>query len=374
MTAGNGAGPRPTYSFTDLEEDELSGAGRIVPSGPGAQGEVDLTATYLGMHLRSPVVASSSPLTGQIASLQALDAAGVGAVVLPSLFEEQLEHESQEVDRFLGLSSDVNPEATYGYAPVFEDYNRGSVQYLNLIREAKAELDVPVIASLNGSTTGGWTEYAKMLTNAGADAIELNIYQVAADPDRGGRDVEAETLDVVRDVVGACDVPVAVKLSPYWSALGAFAQRLVGEGAAGLVLFNRFYQPDIDLETLAVGPRLVLSNSEELRLPLRWMAMLHGRIDASLAATTGIHEPTDVVKVLLAGANVAMTTSAVLRHGPGHAATLVDGLRAWMEARDYASVEQMTGSVSQRSVTDPAAFERANYLQTLTKYSSEYVT
>ncbi len=374
MTAGNGAGPRPTYSFTDLEEDELSGAGRIVPSGPGAQGEVDLTATYLGMHLRSPVVASSSPLTGQIASLQALDAAGVGAVVLPGLFEEQLEHESQEVDRFLGLSSDVNPEATYGYAPVFEDYNRGSVQYLNLIREAKAELDVPVIASLNGSTTGGWTEYAKMLTNAGADAIELNIYQVAADPDRGGRDVEAETLDVVRDVVGACDVPVAVKLSPYWSALGAFAQRLVGEGAAGLVLFNRFYQPDIDLETLAVGPRLVLSNSEELRLPLRWMAMLHGRIDASLAATTGIHEPTDVVKVLLAGANVAMTTSAVLRHGPGHAATLVDGLRAWMEARDYASVEQMTGSVSQRSVTDPAAFERANYLQALTKYSSEYVT
>ena len=374
MTAGNGAGPRPTYSFTDLEEDELSGAGRIVPSGPGAQGEVDLTATYLGMHLRSPVVASSSPLTGQIASLQALDAAGVGAVVLPSLFEEQLEHESQEVDRFLGLSSDVNPEATYGYAPVFEDYNRGSVQYLNLIREAKAELDVPVIASLNGSTTGGWTEYAKMLTNAGADAIELNIYQVASDPDRAGRDVEAETLDVVRDVVGACDVPVAVKLSPYWSALGAFAQRLVGEGAAGLVLFNRFYQPDIDLETLAVGPRLVLSNSEELRLPLRWMAMLHGRIDASLAATTGIHEPTDVVKVLLAGANVAMTTSAVLRHGPGHAATLVDGLRAWMEARDYASVEQMTGSVSQRSVTDPAAFERANYLQALTKYSSEYVT
>jgi len=374
MTAGNGAGPRRSYSFTDLEEDELSGAGRIVPSGPGAQGEVDLTATYLGMQLRSPVVASSSPLTGKIASLQALDAAGVGAVVLPSLFEEQLEHEAEEVDRFLGLSSDVNPEATYGYAPVFEDYNRGSVQYLTLIREAKEELDVPVIASLNGSTTGGWTEYAKMLANAGADAIELNIYQVASDPDRDGRDVEAETLEVVRDVVGACDVPVAVKLSPYWSALGAFAQRLVGEGAAGLVLFNRFYQPDIDLETLAVGPRLVLSNSEELRLPLRWMAMLHGRIDASLAATSGIHEPTDVVKVLLAGANVAMTTSSVLRNGPGHAALLVDGLRDWMEARDYASVEQLTGSVSQKSVTDPAAFERANYLQALTKYSSEYVS
>jgi dihydroorotate dehydrogenase (fumarate) len=374
MTAGNGAGPRPTYSFSDLEDDELSGVGRIVPSGPGAQGELDLTTTYLGLTLRSPIVASSSPLTGKLASLKALDIAGVGAVVLPSLFEEQLEHEAQEVDRFLGLSADVNPEATYGYAPVLDDYNQGSVRYLKLIREARAALDVPVIASLNGSTRGGWTEYAKMLANAGAAAIELNIYQVAADPDRSGRDVEAETLDIVRDVVGACDVPVAVKLSPYWSGLGAFAQRLVDEGAAGLVLFNRFYQPDIDLETLSVGPRLVLSTSEELRLPLRWMALLHGRTSASLAATTGIHEPADVVKALLAGANVAMTTSAVLRHGPDHVTTLVDGLRRWMEARDYASVEQLIGSVSQRSVSDPAAFERANYLETLTKYASTFVS
>lgn len=368
MTPGDGTGA--AARFTDLEDDELSGAGRIVPSGPGADGDPDLATTYLGLRLRNPVVASSSPLTGQLASLRALDQAGVGAVVLPSLFEEQLEHEARQVDRYLGLSADVNPEATSGYAPVLDDYNHGSVRYLRLIRDAKQTVSVPVIASLNGSTRGGWTQYAQLLANAGADAIELNLYQVAADPDRSGRDVEEETLGVVRDVVAACGVPVAVKLSPYWSALGSFAQRLVAEGAAGLVLFNRFYQPDIDPETLEVGPRLVLSTSDELRLPLRWMALLHGRTDASLAATTGIHAPLDVVKVLLAGANVAMTTSALLRHGPDHVTALVDGLRDWMALRDYASVEQLTGSVSQSAVADPAAFERANYLETLTTYAS----
>jgi dihydroorotate dehydrogenase (fumarate) len=374
MTQGNGARSATSGRFEDLEDDALSGSGRIVPSGPGAEGDADLSATYLGMTLRCPVVASSSPLTGALGSLRALDTAGVGAVVLPSLFEEQLEHEAQQVDRFLGLSSDVNPEATDGYAPVLDDYNSGSVRYLKLIGEAKQELSVPVIASLNGSTRGGWTEYARMLADAGADAIELNLYQVAADPGRSGRDIEAETLDVIGDVVGVCDVPVAVKLSPYWSALGAFAHRIVDEGASGLVLFNRFYQPDIDLETLSVGPRLVLSTSEELRLPLRWMALLHGRLDASLAATTGIHDHVDVVKALLAGADVAMTTSALLRHGPDHVTTLVDGLRRWMAERDYASVAQLTGSVSQQSVGDPAAFERANYLETLTRYASTFVS
>ncbi len=355
------------------EFEELVGAGQVVPSGPGPEGEPDLTAEYLGMSLRCPVVASSSPLTGQIGSLRALQAAGVGAVVLPSLFEEQIEHEAHEVDRYAGLSADANPEATYGYAPVLNEYNRGSTRYLRLIREAKRALDIPVIASLNGATRGGWTEYARMLAQSGADAIELNAYQVAADPRRSGREVEDETLDLVQAVAGACDVPVAVKLSPYWSALGNFAGRLVDAGASGLVLFNRFYQPDIDLETLTVGPRLVLSGSDELRLPLRWMAILHGRVDASLAATTGVHEAVDVVKVLLAGANVAMTTSALLRHGPDHASVLVDGLRDWMTQRGYASVDQMTGSVSQASVGDPAAFERANYIETLTKYASTFI-
>jgi dihydroorotate dehydrogenase (fumarate) len=333
----------------------------------------DLSADYLGLRLRCPVVASSSPLTGELASLRALDRAGVGAVVLPSLFEEQLEHEAEELDRYLGLGSEVNPEATFGYAPRLDDYNQGSVRYLKLIRDAKEAIGVPVIASLNGATRGGWTEYARMIADAGADAIELNLYQVAADPDRTGRSIEAEALDLIAAVSGACDVPVAVKLSPYWSALGHLAGQLVDAGAAGLVLFNRFYQPDIDLETLSVGPRLVLSTSEELRLPLRWMAILHGRVDASLAATTGVHEPMDVLKVLLAGANVAMTTSALLRRGPEHVRVLVDGLRDWMVEREYTSVAQLTGSVSQLNVADPAAFERANYIDTLTRYASTFL-
>jgi dihydroorotate dehydrogenase (fumarate) len=364
VTEGNGAG---------WGEDPLSGAGRVVPSGPGHDGEPDLTTRYLGMTLRCPIVASSSPLTGDLPSLRALDVAGVGAIVLPSLFEEQLEHEVAEVDRYLGMSAGVNPEATFGYTPVLDGYNYGSVRYLRLVREAKRAVSVPVIASLNGATRGGWTAYARMIADAGADAIELNVYQVAADLDRTGREVEAETLGIVESVVTACDVPVAVKLSPYFSSMANLATRLVDAGASGLVLFNRFYQPDIDLETLSVGPRLVLSTSEELRLPLRWMALLHGRIDASRAATTGIHTRLDVVKALLAGANVTMTTSSLLRHGPDHARALIDGLRSWMTDRDYASVEQMTGSVSQASVKDPAAFERANYLDTLTRYASTFL-
>ena len=355
------------------EEDPLSGAGRVVASGPGPDGDPDMTTRYLGMTLRSPVVASSSPLTGDLPSLRALDAAGVGAVVLPSLFEEQLEHEIAEVDRFLGMSADVNPEATFGYTPVLDSYNHGSVRYLRLVREAKAAVNVPVIASLNGATAGGWTAYARMIADAGADAIELNVYQVAADPDRTGREVENETLRIVESVVEACEVPVAVKLSPYFSSLANLATRLVDAGASGLVLFNRFYQPDINLETLSVSPHLVLSDSDELRLPLRWMALLHGRVDASLAATTGIHTRLDVAKAILAGANVTMTTSSLLRHGPDHVSSLVDGLRDWMAEREYASVAQMTGSVSQVTVSDPAAFERANYLDTLTKYASTFL-
>jgi dihydroorotate dehydrogenase (fumarate) len=373
---GNGDGEEdvpPGLHEALADAEALLGAGRVVPSGPGTQGEPDLKTSYLGLSLRCPVVASSSPLTGQLGSLRALEAAGVGAVVLPSLFEEQIEHETREFDRYLGLSADANPEATYGYAPVLESYNRGSTRYLRLIREAKRTLTVPVIASLNGATRGGWTGYARLVEEAGADAVELNAYQVAADPHRAGRDIEHETLDLVESVVAACEVPVAVKLSPYWSALGHFAGQLVDAGASGLVLFNRFYQPDINLETLAVEPRLVLSTSDELRLPLRWMAILRGHTEASLAATTGVHESADVVKVLLAGADVAMTTSALLRHGPGHATVLIDGLREWMTRRDYASVAQMAGSVSQASVGDPAAYERANYIETLTKYASTFV-
>jgi dihydroorotate dehydrogenase (fumarate) len=373
--SGGDEGSRGGAGDAIEDAEALLGAGRVVPSGPASASEAapDLSASYLGMRLRCPVVASSSPLTGQLASLRALEAAGVGAVVLPSLFEEQIEHETREVDRYLGLSADANPEATYGYAPVLDTYNQGSARYLRLVRDAKRALEVPVIASLNGATRGGWTAYARLVEDAGADAVELNVYQVAANPERSGRDVEAETLDVVESVVAACGLPVAVKLSPYWSALGHFAGQLVDAGTSGLVLFNRFYQPDIDLETLSVGPRLVLSGSDELRLPLRWMAILRGRVEASLAATTGVHDPVDVVKVLLAGADVAMTTSALLRHGPDHATVLIEGLREWMTLRGYASVTQLTGSVSQGAVGDPAAFERANYIETLTRYAPTFV-
>jgi dihydroorotate dehydrogenase (fumarate) len=358
----------------ELDDDGPVGAGQVVPAGPSPTGEPDLSTTYLGMPLRSPIVASASPLTGKLDTLRALDAAGVGAVVLPSLFEEQLEEEVRQADRFSALGAEANPEATRGYTPVLDGYNHGSVRYLRLVRDARESLGVPVIASLNGTTRGGWTAYARMLADAGAHAIELNVYRVAADVGRSGRTVEDETVDLVAAVTRSCDVPVAVKLSPYWSALGHLAGRLVDAGASGLVLFNRFYQPDIDLETLTVGPHLVLSTSDELRLPLRWMALLRGRVPASLAATTGIHRPDDVIKVLLAGADVAMTTSALLRHGPDHVATLADGLRAWMAERAYASVEQLTGSMSQAAVRDPSAFERANYLETLTRYASTFVT
>jgi dihydroorotate dehydrogenase (fumarate) len=247
------------------------------------------------------------------------------------------------------------------------------VRYLGLLREAKRVLDVPVIASLNGVTRGGWTGYAAMLGEAGADGVELNVYRVAADPHVTGRQVEAETLDLVEAVVTAAEVPVAVKLSPYYSALGSFAASLADAGAAGLVLFNRFYQPDIDLETLSVGPHLVLSDSDELRLPLRWMALLRGRIDTSLAATTGIHTAADVAKVVLAGADVAMTTSALLREGPGHLAVLRDGLSDWLQGRGYTSVDQARGAVSQAATGDPDAFERAQYIRTLTNYSNTFL-
>jgi dihydroorotate dehydrogenase (fumarate) len=361
----------------DLDEEAwaelLAGPGRVVPSGPSpAVGACDLTTSYLGLELRSPLVASASPMTGEISSLRALDAAGAGAVVLPSLFEEQIAHEAKELARRQEQASGANPEAPAGYVPRLDGYNHGAVRYLALLREAKSAIDAPVIASLNGVTRGGWTGYAAMLADAGADAIELNVYRVSADPHVTGRQVEAETLDLVEAVASAASVPVAVKLSPYYSALGNLAVSLVDAGAAGLVLFNRFYQPDIDLETLTVGPHLVLSTSDELRLPLRWMALLHGRLEASLAASTGIHTVADVAKVVLAGADVAMTTSALLRRGPGHLAALRDGLDEWLQQRGYASVAEARGAVSQASTGDPDAFERAQYIRTLTNYSSTF--
>jgi dihydroorotate dehydrogenase (fumarate) len=298
----------------------------------------DLRTRYLGLELRSPLVASASPLTGSLDGLAKLEAAGAGAVVLPSLFEEELEEASR-------------PAA-----------------YLTLVSQARQALSVPVIASLNGVSRSGWVRYATRMEQAGADAVELNIYYVSSRPGRSGSEVEWHYLDVVRSVRRAIQIPLAVKLSPYFSSLANLAGQLAEAGANGLVLFNRFYQPDVDIEALEVAPRLELSTSVELRLPLRWVAILHRRFGVSLAASTGVHTAEDVVKVLLAGADVAMTTSALLRHGPDHLRLLESGLRDWMDRHHYETVDQLRGLLSQRSIPDPAAFERANYIMTLASH------
>jgi len=355
----------------DPEEEALAGPGLVIPSGPPAVGPLDLTAEYLGLELRSPIIASSSPLSSHLDGLHALDAAGVGAIVLPSLFEEQITHDAIAAGQLTRREAEANPEATGGYTPDLDDYNTGARRYLRLVGQARDNVSVPVIASLNGVTEGGWTRYAAMLEDAGADAIELNIYRVAADLDLSGRQVEEETLSLVEAVRRASDIPIAVKVGPHYSAFGNMARRICEAGADGLVLFNRFYQPDIDVERMSAEPRLVLSDSDELRLPLRWCAILHGRIDASLALTSGVHTGTDVVKGLLAGADVVMTTSSLLKHGPEHASVLLEHLRTWLEVRGYGSVREMVGAVSQLKVREPGAFERANYLETLTRYASE---
>lgn len=331
----------------------------------------DLRTDYLGLELRCPLVASSSPLTGNLDDLRRLEDAGAGAVVLPSLFEEEIEAESLQVHRLLETGANSHLEAS-GYFPELEDYDLGTDSYLQLVRRAREALDIPVIASLNGTSPGGWVGYARELAEAGAHALELNLYVVSASPEDDSARIERRECDLVRAVREAVDLPLAVKLSPFFTALAHTARELVAAGADGLVLFNRFYQPDLDLERLEVSPSLVLSTSDELRLPLRWIAILHGRVGASLAATTGIHDADDALKVFLAGAQVAMMASALLRHGPEHLARVREGVLDWIEEHEYESIRQLCGSVSQRSVADPTAFERANYRRTLHAYASSF--
>jgi dihydroorotate dehydrogenase (fumarate) len=332
---------------------------------------VDLKSRYLGLELANPIVASASPLTGSVDSLKRLQEAGVGAVVLPSLFEEQIEHEEMAAHNLMLYGAELSPEAT-GFFPELKAHDTGTAKYLKLIAEARKALSVPVIASLNGYTTGGWTRIAKQFEEAGASAIELNVYFLAADPADSAAAVEQRYLDLVASVRAATTVPVAVKVAPYFSAMASMAVRLVKAGASGLVLFNRFVQPDIMLEELEVAPHLVLSTSDELRLALRWIAILHGRIPASLAATGGAHTPEDVLKLLLAGADCVMVASTLLKNGPQHVGTLVRGVEAWMRERDYESVAQLKGSLSQQACPDPDAFERANYMKALKSYTSEF--
>ena len=334
---------------------------------------MDLGTRYLGLELRSPLVASASPLTGQPDGLRRLADAGAAAVVLPSLFEEELTHDALELDALWTGTSEHYAEALT-YFPAVQDVNWEARAHLERIEAAKRAVGIPVIASLNGATPGGWVRHAARMQDAGADAIELNLYTVAADPTVGAADLESRQLELVAAVRDAVRVPLAVKLGPYYSAMANMAVRVAGAGADGLVLFNRFYQPDLDLETLEVAPRLVLSTSEELRLPLRWIAILAGQVPTSLAASTGVHTAEDAVKALLAGADVAMMTSALLRNGPEHLAVVETGLRDWLDEHGYQSVGQLRGQRSQRSIREAATWERANYITMLATYPDQVRT
>jgi dihydroorotate dehydrogenase (fumarate) len=329
---------------------------------------VDLRARYLGLDLASPLVASASPLTGTLDSLRELEEAGAAAVVLPSLFEEQLEHDQVELHEALEHGAHSFGEALT-YFPEMNDYNTGPDAYLEHLAAAKEALSIPVIASLNGVTPGGWTRYAGLLQQAGADAIELNVYAVETDPYTSAASVEERTLRLVSRIRSTVTVPVAVKVGPFYTSFANFAVRLADARVDGLVLFNRFLQPDIDLETLTVTPELRLSTQDELRLPLRWLAILHGRAPLDLAATTGVQAPEDVVKLILAGASVVMIASQLLRRGPELLRELTDGLSGWLEEHEYESVAQMRGSMSQLAYGNPRAFERSQYVRALVGYS-----
>jgi dihydroorotate dehydrogenase (fumarate) len=329
---------------------------------------VDLSTTYLGLNLRNPLVASASPLSEDLGNLRKMEDAGASAVVFHSLFEEQINLESHELDRFLGAGTESFPESLT-YLPELNWYNRGPDGYLEHLYRAKRATEIPVIASLNGASTGGWTKYARKMEQAGADALELNIYFVAANPEMTSIEVERAYCDLVREVSSSVKIPVAVKLSPYFTAMANMAGRLDKAGARGLVLFNRFYQPDFDLEKLEVVPRLTLSSSYELLLRLHWIAILHDSVKADLAVTGGIHTAEDVLKAMMAGGRVAMMTSALLKNGIEHMERVLGDIRRWMEEHEYESILQMQGSMSMRSVANPSAFERANYMRVLSDYA-----
>ena len=330
---------------------------------------VDLTTTYLGLTLKNPLVASASPLSKKVDTVRRLEDAGISAVVMYSLFEEQISHESHALDHFLSHGSESFAEALT-YFPDLDHYNIGPDEYLNLIRKLKQSVSIPVVGSLNGVSAGGWVDHARMIEQAGADALELNIYYLPTDAALTAAELEQAYVDLVAAVRKQIRIPLAVKLSPYFTALPHFASALVGAGANALVLFNRFYQPDLDIETLEVLPTLDLSTSAELRLPLRWTALLYGRIKADLALTTGVHTATDVVKATMAGANVTMLASELIAHGPARAAEIVADLEQWLVKYEYTSIKQMRGSMSQQNVAEPAAFERANYMKALQSFDN----
>ena len=331
---------------------------------------MDLTTTYIGLTLKNPIVPSASPLSRSVEHICQLEDAGAAAVVMYSLFEEQISHQSHQLDHYLSYGSDSFAESL-SYFPGMAVYNIGPEEYLNLISRAKRVVDIPIIGSLNGVSTGGWIDYARKIEQAGADALELNIYYIPTDVGMPSIEVEQMYVDVVKDVKQNVSIPVAVKLSPYFSATANMAYRLAEAGADGLVLFNRFYQPDFDLEYLEVTPHLVLSNSHELRLPLRWVAILYGRVPVDFAITSGVHTHEDVLKGLMAGAKVTMMASELLQNGLQRISEIVQGMLVWLEEHEYESVAQMQGSMSQQHVAEPAAFERANYMRVLQSWQPD---
>lgn len=333
---------------------------------------MDLTSTYLGLNLKNPVVPSSSPLTREIANLRKMEDAGAAAIVLYSLFEEEINMESHTLDRYLNQGTESYAEAL-SYFPEAPAYRAiGPDAYLEHIYRAKQAVDIPIIASLNGVSTGGWIRYAKEMEGAGADALELNIYYLPTSLELTGAEVEQIYIDLVRDVSQSVAIPVAVKLSPYFSATANMMDQLCKAGAKGLVLFNRFYQPDLDLENLDVVPNLKLSTSDELRLPLRWIAILYGKIAADLALTTGVHNGEDALKGVAAGANVVMTTSELLMNGIGRISDMLSQMETWLFENEYESLSQLRGSLSQINVAAPAAFERANYIQVVRSFQPTF--
>jgi dihydroorotate dehydrogenase (fumarate) len=324
----------------------------------------DLSTKYLGLRLAHPVVASASPLSYTLEGIRRLEEAGAAAVVMYSLFEEQIEQESHALHHYLEYGAYSFAEAL-DYFPKAHEFNVGPDQYLHLVRRAKEAVQIPIIGSLNGVSPGGWTDYARLIEEAGADALELNLYYLPTDPILTGLEVEEMYLEVVRDVSQSISIPIAVKVGPYFSNFSHMAARFVQAGASGLVLFNRFYQPDFDLDQLEVTPNLVLSRTEDLRLPLTWVAILYGRVQTDFAITSGVHSHLEVLKSIMAGAKVVMMASELLQNGEGRIKEILSDLQAWMQEHNYESIQQMQGSMSQQHVANPDAFERGNYMKVL---------
>jgi dihydroorotate dehydrogenase (fumarate) len=328
---------------------------------------MNLTTKYLGLELKSPIVPSAGPLAQEISNIRAMEDAGAGAVVLYSLFEEEIEHESLELYHHITAHTEEYAEAT-NYLPDPFDYKVGPEEYLEHISKAKKAVDIPIIASLNGKSLGGWVDYAKKIQQAGADALELNIYLLATDAERSSEEIEIIYLDIVKVVRANIDIPIAVKMHPFFTSVASMANDLVKAGANGLVLFNRFYQPDIDLEKLEVVPNVLLSTPMAMRLPLRWTAILYGKVNADLAATSGIYSETDVIKMIMAGASVTQMLSCLLKFGIGHISEVITKMKYWMETNEYDSLDKMRGSMSYKKVSNPSQFERANYMKVLHSY------